>query len=127
MPFSTNFHKIHINDFCNKNKIIKTIYGGATSDTDERKKQHDNSKQIKNPNYKKITTLTITDKHTIDEFIHAIKDIEQYLIDMLFKNYKTKCINDTNKDKTVAQRGGAGFNKNNLKVGDIITFYVYYN
>lgn len=96
---------------------IYLIYGGQTSrDVEIRKKEHiaDNAK------FRNMHMHEIQNCHTTSST--QSQYVENYLINKLDQKFYTKCINDRNKDGTIAQRGGAG--ENNSKVNH--KFYIMY-
>lgn len=94
---------------------ITMIYGGATEQTlKERKNQH-----IKFDN--RFNKMKIRLVHTTTSY-KSVKEAEEYLIELLDKKFKKKCINDRNTDGTIAQRGGAGIHDENVKYKLYIMF-----
>lgn len=128
-------YKRHINNFFlfKFNENIEYIYGGITENSfEERKSQHikDNQPSECHSSWmiskKAITTINIKHKNKVEEYKNLISYVEQYLIDELDKKYGNKCKNDRNKNKTIAQRGGAGVQTQNLQLGDAVKFYIFY-
>lgn len=103
--------KMQIDEFIyellNQYNIIK-IYGGITSQTIEKRlEQHSSEDKFINMRMAKI------DNCETYNYEYA-KELEQYLINQLDNVFNNKCINDRNKDGTIAQRGGVGRKPNNL-------------
>ena len=116
-------------------KKIKYVYGGITKQLiDKRFKQHINKNNDflglvefdKEWNFYKKPLIFVEIKNifSIDEYLIYIKDLENFLINELFNKFGEKCVNSKNKNGCMKQTGGAGINKNNLKIGDVIRFYV---
>ena len=117
------------------NKKIKYLYGGITKQLiDKRFRQHLNKEndflglvefdKAWNFYKKPIIFIEITDKFAIEEYLICIKNLENFLINELFSKFGEKCVNSKNKFGLMKQTGGAGINKTNLKVGDVIRFYI---
>ena len=131
---SLSLHKRHIDNFLsNFNKNIEYIYGGITENSfEERKTQHIENNQPSKCDLswvisdKAITTINIKHTSKLEKYKKLISDIEQYLIDELNEKYKNKCKNDKNKNGTIAHRGGAGVQSQNLQVNDAVKFYIFY-
>ena len=130
----TTLYKKHIDNFLfNFHENIEFIYGGITENTFEKRKiQHIKDKQptMCNSSWiisnKAITTINIKDINKLDYYRNLIAEVEQYLINELNKKYGNKCKNDRNHDGTIAQRGGAGVQLNNLQLNDAVKFYIFY-
>jgi hypothetical protein len=112
-----------INKFLSES--TRKVYGGITDQTiDERKQEHVNTNDPKGSNenmkIEKLTTITITD---LDRDGALVKWAEMYLINTLSEKFKKKCLNDRNKDGSIAQRGGAGAH---YSVGKQYKIYIMY-
>jgi len=110
-----NSTKNKINQKISEYSNITMIYGGATEQTlQERKEQH-----IQTDN--RFNSMKIKSIHTATSYKMA-KEIEEYLIELLDNKFNNKCINDRNNDGTIAQRGGAGIKENHKKYRIYIMF-----
>jgi hypothetical protein len=126
-------YKKNIDNFLSKfNEKINFIYGGVTENTfEERKTGHINKNRTRfNSSWiisdKAITTINIKNINKLDDYRGLITEVEQYLIDKLNEKYGDKCINNRNKDETIAQRGGAGVQNQNLQLNDAYKLYIFY-
>ena len=110
-----NSTKNKINQKISEYSNITMIYGGATEQTlQERKEQH-----IQTDN--RFNSMKIKSIHTATSYKMA-KEIEEYLIELLDNKFNNNCINDRNNDGTIAQRGGAGIQENHKKYRIYIMF-----
>jgi len=128
-----NYHTYKIFNFLRQNNFQgRFVYGGITEqDINVRKNQHVNTNQPiqcnKNWNIMEISHIKITNKHTINDYINTISQLEQFLIDYLNKNFGFNCVNNRNINGNIAQLGGNGLNNHNLQYGDKVKLYVFYS
>lgn len=126
-----NYHSYKIFNFLRQNNFQgRFVYGGITEqDINVRKNQHINTNQPiqcnNNWNIMEISHIKITNKHTINDYINTISQLEQYLIDKL--DNELNCVNNRNVNGNIAQLGGNGLNIHNLQYGDKVKLYVFYS
>lgn len=89
-------------------RAVRHIYGGQTSKgLETRRAQHQNE----NNRFIGLGIYAICETTSSKQTVL----LEGYLIQKLSDKFGDKCLNDKNKDGTVAQRGGAGMNPENKK------------